>query len=464
MAVAIRFNSPKFAVLAVIIAAVLFVCVNILANIWLAPFRIDATQGHAYTISKQIKPIFENIDEPITIRLYYSDALGTASPRHAVLYRRVKELLQQYAKLSKGKITVEYDNPEPYSDTEDRATGFGLRAVPLGDTGEVGYFGVAATNAADDQQVIPFFNLEREQFVEYDLTKLIYSLSKPNQAKVGLISTLPINGGLGGLELGGGQQTPPWAVLGQLKDFFEVLELERNVTAIPKDINFLMLVQPGNLSPATQFAIDQFVLRGGHLLAFVDPNPESGAPAGADNLDGFKKLLTAWGVGLVDGKVAGDIDAAIRVNSDVGNDKPVVSDYVAWLQLGPDNFDRQDAIIGDVKQINVGTAGMLEKLPNASTTVTPLLMTGKNSMRIDVAKVQGMPDIVGMFRDFKPSGRAEAIAVRIAGPAKTAFPDGPPAATDKDKDKAPSEPSLKDSKDPIQVVVVADTDILADRF
>ncbi|TAL02841.1 MAG: hypothetical protein EPO08_05930 [Rhodospirillaceae bacterium] len=402
-----RFDSPRFAVLAVAIAAVLFFSINVLANLWLGKFRIDATQGGAYTISKQIKPVFENIDEPITVRLYYSEALGAASPRHAALYRRVRELLEQYAKLSKGKINVVYENPEPFSDTEDRAVGFGLQAVPLGDMGEVAYFGLAATNATDDQQVIPFFNLEREQFVEYDLTKLIYSLSKPNQAKIGLISSLQLAGGMGGGQMGmGGQQTPPWAVMGQIKDFFDVRELDINVTDIPKDISLLMLVQPSNLTPATQFAIDQFVLRGGRLLVFVDPNPESaGTMGGSDNLDGIKKLMTAWGVNLVDGKIAGDLDAAIRVNSDSG-DHPIVSDYVAWLQLGPENFDRQDAIIGDLKQIDVGTAGLLEKIGNATTTVTPLLMTGTKSMRIDVQKVQGMPDIVGLFRDFKPGHRA----------------------------------------------------------
>jgi ABC-type uncharacterized transport system involved in gliding motility auxiliary subunit len=452
-----RFDGPRWAFAAVGVAAILFLSVNVLSEMWLGKFRLDATQGRAYSVSDQIKPLLANIDEPITVRLYYSESLGAASPKHGALYRRVRDLLKQYATLSNGKIKVVFENPEPYSDTEDRAVGFGLQAVPLNDLGEVAYFGLAATNAVDEQQVIPFFNLDREQFVEYDLTKLIYSLSKPAQSKIGLISSLPVMGGMApGMQMTG-RPAPPWAVMTQIKDFFEVQDLTGDLTEIPKDINLLMLVQPTSLSANTQYAIDQFVLRGGRLLVFVDPNPESGGFASvAGNMDGIKKLMTAWGVSLVNNKVAGDLDAAIRVNSEAG-DKPTISDYVAWLQLGDANLDKQDAIIGDVKQINMGTAGILEKVQGASTTVTPLLMTGPKSMRIDTLKVQGVPDVVALFRDFAPSGKRETLAARITGTAKTAFPEGPPSGKGGDN-------ALKVSTAPIQVVVVADTDMLSDRF
>jgi ABC-type uncharacterized transport system involved in gliding motility auxiliary subunit len=459
-----RLDSRRWIALAIVLAAVLFLCINILANFWLGRFRLDATEGGSYTVTKQIQPVFASIGEPITVRLYYSQSLTTASPQHAALYRRIRELLAQYTKISNGKITVEYNTPEPFSDTEDRALGFGLQAVPLGNTGEVAYFGAAATNSVDEQQVIPFFNLEREQFVEYDLAKLIYSLSHVSQAKVGLISSLNIAGGMDAIEMRRtGRPSAPWAVMSQIKDFFEVQEFDGEVAEIPKDISLLMLVQPTNLSPATQFAIDQFVLRGGRVLLFVDPNPEAAGPlGGSGNLEGIKKLMTDWGVSLVDGKVVGDIDSAIRVGSagESGGDRPVVSDYVAWIQLGVQDFDRQDAIIGDVKQLTFGTAGALEKVAGATTTVMPLILTGVNSMRIDVAKVQGMPDIVSLFRDFKPSGKAEAVAVRISGPLKTAFPEGPPTKPSDPNAAAP----LQASAQPAQIVVVADTDMLTDRF
>jgi len=452
-----RFDGPRWAIIAVILAAILFLSVNVLSDMWLGKFRLDVTQGRAYSVSKQIRPVLANIDEPITIRVYYSESLGAASPKHGALYRRVRDLLNQYAALSDGKIKVVFENPEPYSDTEDRAVGFGLQAVPLSDLGEVAYFGLAATNAVDEQQVIPFFSLEREQFIEYDLTKLIYTLSKPSQAKIGLVSSLPVMGGTRSMQQMGGRPAPAWAIMTQIKDFFQIRDLGAELTEIPKDINLLMLVQPTSLSPTTLFAIDQFVLRGGRLLVFADPNPESGGMgATAGNMDGLKKLLTAWGVNLVDDKVVGDIDAAIRVNSEAG-DRPMTSDYVAWLQLDDSNLDKQDAIIGEVKQVNMGTAGILEKIEGAATAVTPLVMTGPKSMRIDTMKVQGVPDVVALFRDFVPSGKREALAARIAGNVKSAFPDGPPSGQ-------ATEATLKASTAPIQVVVIADTDLLSDRF
>ena len=450
--------SSRLAIFSVVVAAVLFLAVNVIANAWFSNTRADFTEGRAYTTSDQIKPVFENISEPIIVRLYYSPGVGEVSQRHGLYYQRVRDLLQQYAKLAKGNITVELYSPEPFSDVEDRAVGFGLQGIPLNQGGEVGYFGLAATNSTDDQQVIPFFNLEREQFLEYDLTKLIYSLSQPNQPKVGLITALQVNGGMNPMQMqmGGGNPAPAWAIMQQIKEFFTLEVLKPDIAQIPKGISMLLLIQPENLSPQTQLAIDQFVLGGGKVLAFVDPNAESANPGGAmgmpasGNLDGIKKLMTAWGVSMADGKIVGDADAAMRVNMSQGA-RPMISDYVAWMQVHRGNLDPNDAITGDLKQVNFGTAGALDVVEGAGTTVTPLIVTGKRSMRMDSSKFAGMPDVVALFRDFKPADKRETLAVRITGISKSAFPDAPGGA-------------LKQATQPIQVVVVADSDFLADRF
>lgn len=455
-----KLNAKSLAIAGLVLAAILFIAVNMVSGAWLNTARLDLTEGKAYSTSDQIKPVFEHIAEPIVVRVYFSSTIAEASTRHAVFYQRVRDLLQQYAKLANGKLKVEYYNPQPFSDVEDRAVGFGLQGVPLGAGGEVGYFGLAATNSTDDQQVIPFFNLDREQFLEYDLTKLIYGLSQPNQPKVGLISTLPVMGMPGGggnpFMGGGGQGLPPWAIMNQLKDFFNITQVEIDTREIPKDIGLLVLVQPSNLSNETTYAIDQFVMNGGKVLAFLDPNAEAGGmagPQGPPDFTGIAKLMKAWGVQMASNKVLGDMDAAMRVNMGSGP-RPVVADYVAWMQLRAQNLDRSDAITGDLRQINLGTPGALEKVQGATTTVTPLISTGPKSMRIDQDKVMGMPDVVSLFRDFKSQDRPEVIALRITGAAKSAF-DAPLV-----KDAA----FTKDSKQPLQVVVVADTDILTDRF
>ncbi|MDX2144171.1 MAG: Gldg family protein [Rhodospirillaceae bacterium] len=460
-------DRSKLAMAGVFVAAVLFVAANVIANIWLTGARFDATQGAAYSLSDQVKPVFEGIEEPITVRVYFSSALAQASPRHSVFYQRVRDLLSQYSALSNGMLKIEYYNPEPFSDTEDRAVGFGLQAVPLGQVGEVGYFGLAATNSTDDQKVVPFFNLEREAFLEYDLTKLIYSLAKPKQPKIGLLTSLPLEGGMSQGQFGmGGQPTPPWVIMDQIKDLFDVENLDAQLTEISKDISILMLAQPENLSEAAQYAIDQFIMRGGKALVLVDPNAESANPMGGiqggGNLDGIKKLMEAYGVKLVDGKIAADLDAATRVNTESGG-RPIVSDYVAWLGLRAENLDRADAITGDLNLINLATAGVLEIVEGKGTTITPLIKTGAKSMRIDVDKVMGLPDVVALFRDFKPSDKTESIAVRISGTAKSAFPDGAPKPVE--GEPAGEKPEhVKESTQPVQIVMVADTDILSERF
>jgi ABC-type uncharacterized transport system involved in gliding motility auxiliary subunit len=461
-------DRSKLAVLAVAAAAVLLVAVNLISNTVLVGLRLDATQGAAYSLSDQVRPVFTGIEEPITVRLYFSRALGEASPRHAVLHQRVRDLLSQYAALAGGKLKVEYYNPEPFSDTEDRAVGFGLQAVPLGQSGEVGYFGLAATNSTDDQQIIPFFNLERESFLEYDLAKLIYALSKPNQPKIGLITSLPMEGGMSAGQFGmGGTPTPPWAIMDAIKELFDVENLDAALEEIPKDIGILMLAQPENLSESAQYAIDQFVMRGGKLLAFVDPNAESANPMGGiqggGSLDGVKKLLKSWGVDIPAGKIAGDLDAAVRVNSSSAG-RPVVADYVAWLNLPKANLDPTDAITGDLAQITMATAGVIDIVDGAGTTVTPLIKTGPKSMRLEADKVIGLPDVVALFREFKPSDKPEILAARISGTAKSAFPDGPPKKPEAAANAAAPAEHLAQSAQPVQVVVVADADMLSERF
>ncbi len=446
-----RVDSKSFAVIAIAVAAVLLVAVNMIANLWLSGKRLDVTQGRAYSTSAQVKPLFAKIAEPITVRLYFSRGVADLSPRHAVYYQRVRDLLQQYAKLANGKIQLEFYNPEPFSDVEDRAMGFGLQAVPLGQANESGYFGLAATNSTDDEQVIPFFNLEREQFLEYDLTKLIYNLSEPNRPKVGLISSMPVEGFPQ-------RRQQPWAVMQQIKDFFTIVPLPAEIAEIPKDVGILLMIQPEHLSEATQYAIDQFVLNGGRALVFADPNPESSAAAGMEQmpqppeLGSINKLLTAWGVKVVNGMVVGDREAAIRVNGGSA-ERPLVADYVAWMQIRGTNVDAADAVTGTVKQLNFGTPGALEKSDGAGTTITPLVTTGLQSMRMDSDKFVGLPDVVALFRDFKPQNKKELLAVRITGTAKSAFPG---AIGGKDYTAT--------SKQPIQVIVVSDTDFLTDRF
>ncbi|HKW54577.1 MAG TPA: Gldg family protein [Stellaceae bacterium] len=480
------------AAVAIVCAAILLVAINVIAEHILPSARLDLTQRHLYTLSDGSKKTLAHIDEPITLRYYYSPRLGDEVPSYGIYAQRVREMLEEYAALAKGKIRLEILDPQPFSPTEDRAVAFGLQGVPIDQGGEQVYFGLAATNSTDDQQVIPFFQPERERFLEYDLTKLVHSLAFPKKTVVGLATSLPLEGDF--MAAMQGRPLQPYTIVEQLRQLYDVRTLSPDFDKVDGDIDVLMIAHPQGLSEKTLYAIDQFVLKGGKALVFVDPYSETQAahanrmnpsPAGtASNLD---KLFAAWGLDMVPGKVAGDRRDARRVNAGTGS-RVLPIDYVAWLALKEDNLNKDNLVTGDLSQINLASAGILTPRDGAATTFTPLITTSEDSEEIPVDKVEGLPDVAGLLSDFKSDNKKLTLAAQITGPAKTAFPDGPPKAATSDKDKGDkdkekngaTEPAktdaakpegqesapaqVKASAQPIHVIVVADTDILDDRF
>ncbi len=464
------------ALLALGAAVVLFVAVNVIAGNWFSSARLDLTQGGLYTLSPGTRATLAKIDEPITLRFYYSPQLGQEIPSYGVYADRVREMLKSYAARAGGKIRLELLDPEPFSPTEDRAVAFGLQGVPLDQSGEQVYFGLAGTNSTDDQEIIAFFQPDRERFLEYDLTKLIHTLANPAKTVVGLASGLPMEGDL--MAAMQGRPLVPYVVLEQMRQLYDVRLLGTDFDAVPADVNVLMLVHPQNLAPKTLYAIDQYVMKGGHALVFVDPDSETQAmhpsqlnPPGQPTDSDLAPLFKAWGLELEPKTVAGDRQDAMKVNAGSASNVQAV-DYVAWLALKPANLNRDDLITADLSQLNLATAGILKPLPGAKTSFSPLISTSTDSMEIPVDKVTGpLPDVAGLLDNFQPSGRKLVLAAHITGPADTAFPDGPPPPDKKDaksaKDAAPAGPpvpQMKTAAAPLDVVVVADTDLLDDRF
>ncbi|HXE17271.1 MAG TPA: Gldg family protein [Stellaceae bacterium] len=451
-------------------AIVLFVAVNVIAEQSLRGSRIDLTENGLYTLSPGTRKVLAKIEEPITLRFYYSPQLGAAAPPYGIYAERVRETLQQYAALAHGKIKYEEIDPQPFSSSEDRAVAFGLQGVALAQGGDQVYFGLAATNATDDQQTIQFFQPERERFLEYDLTKLVYSLAFPKKTVVGLLSNLPLQGDFEAAMRGA--PLTPYAIYEQMKQLYDVRDVQADAP-IAADIDVLMLVHPQHLSPRTLYAIDQYVMKGGKVLAFVDPYSEAqaqksrqqafDAPAQASDLE---PLFKAWGFEMLPGKIAADRTDARRVNVGTST-SPHSADYLAWLQLDDHNVNHDSPITADLTQLNVATAGVLEPLKGAKTKFTPLVFTTEQSQIVGVDKVAGFPQIDVLLDQFKPSGHKLAIAARVTGPADTAFPNGPPKpppATDKAAKPAPEPAQIKTAQKPINVVAVADTDLLSDRF
>jgi ABC-type uncharacterized transport system involved in gliding motility auxiliary subunit len=470
----------------------MLVSVNIIAARFFT-WRLDLTGERLYTLSRGTLRTLSKIDEPITLRFYYSTRLADEVPSYGVYAQRVRELLDQYVTAANGKIHLEVYNPQPFSDVEDRAVAFGLQGVPLDVQGEQVYFGLAATNSTDDQQVIAFFQPERERFLEYDLTKLVHSLAFPKKTVVGLMSTLPLEGDV--MAMMRGRPSEPMAVIEQLQQLDNVKPLASNIDAIPADIDLLMLVHPQNLSDKTLYAIDQFVLKGGKALVFVDPYSELQAsrpsqlnPPGSPTSSNLERVFKSWGFEVPSKTVVGDRRDAQRVGvpGPRGGSRPL--DYIAWLNLKTDNLNRDDMITADLSHITMASSGIIEPIDGAKTTIEPLITTSPDSTKIPAEKLMGLPDVAGLLAEFKPDNKRYILAAHVTGIAASAFPDGPPKPSEPAKPEgadpteakegetdtpppkpaetpaAPAIESLKQSAQPINVIVVADTDMLDDKF
>ena len=464
------------------IAVVLFFTVNVLSHVAFQSARVDLTEQRLYTLSEGSRNILQGLDEPVTLRFYLSKKLAVELAGIRGYTSRVLELLQEYEQAAGGHLILHVIDPEPFSEEEDRAVGYGLRGVPIDQGNAQFYFGLVGTNATDDRELIPFFQQSREEFLEYDLTKLVYRLANPKQKIVGLLSTLPLDGGpqMPFPQAPGGG--PPWMIMDSIREVMEVKVLDKAVTDIPEDVDVLMVVHPKQLGDPTLYAIDQFVLRGGRAVVFVDPHSEADRvlpnPRNPMGMQGSRNsdlgpVFDAWGIELVDGKVVGDLPLAKRVNFQK-EDRMMVADYPVWIDLTPRQLNAEDVVTAKLPNLTLASAGVLRKKEDSAVEWTPLVETDDQAMQIEAARLQFMPDVEGILRDYRPGDETLVLAARLTGKVKTAFPDGRPPVEETDEPKEPEtasvgketeqRPHVAESTEPINVIVVADTDMLQDRF
>lgn len=454
---------------ALVFAAALFLAINIVGMTMIRGVRADLTEGKLYTLSQGSLNIASKIDEPVRLTLYFSEQQSNDLPQVKAYARRVQEVLREYRLASGGRLTFDVVDPVPFSDAEDEAVQAGLAGVLRGPAQERFYFGLVGRNAVDHQQIIPFLDPSKEQLLEYELTRTIYLLANPERKAIGLMAALPVEGLPHNPNMT--QQVPPWQFVSQMRQMFDVRSIEREATEIPAEIQVLVLVHPKNLQERTLYAIDQFVLRGGRLVVFVDPWCEADFPPGINPMQAMslprnsnlKRLFSAWGLEMLEERVAGDRTAAIRIPIGPPQRQEHV-DYIALLGLKRDNFNSTDAITGKLQQMNMGTAGVLRQTAGATTKFEPLIRTSTQSQLLDVDSVGLNADPRRLLNEFKASGEEFALAARVSGDVATAFPEGNPYVSDPEHPEANAHPHLAKSTEPINVIVVADADMLQDRY
>lgn len=437
-----------------LLIALAFLAFNMVSGLALTNARLDLTEQKLYTISDGTRQILGELDEPINLYFFYSDKSAKDLVVLRNYARRVEEMLKAYAQAADGKIKLHIVDPEPFSEDEDKAAEFGLQAVPAQQGGDAIYFGLAGTNSVDDHQVIPFFPLDQEEFLEYEVSRLVQSLAHPQRPVVGVLSGLPLNGGF---DMQTQQPSSPWMVMEEIRQLFQIESLKPDVDQIPDKVSVLLLVHPKNLPEQTQYAIDQFVLRGGKLLAFVDPwseadhaMPMPGEMGGEGKSSDLPALFKAWGFEMLPGKVLGDGAYAMSVSMGQG-ERP--ARHPAWLTLPRQALDPSDVATANLETLTVATAGILRPLEGAKTHFVPLIHSSEYAMPFDAQRFAMLRNPQELMGELNPSGDRYTVAARISGPAQSAFPDGIEGRKD----------GLK-SADNINVIVVADTDMLTDRM
>ncbi len=460
---------PFSSTLSVMLTVALFLAVNVLASTLFRGARVDLTEDGLYTLSNGTERILERLSEPLVFRLFFSDKLSRDIPTVRDYERRVRELLEQYSSASDGLIRLERIDPEPFSDEEDLAVVYDLQGIPVSDAGERLYFGLVATNSTDDTARIPFFEREREAFLEYELTRIVNNLANPEKPKIALMSSLPVGGGLRTPESEPSDYVAPWAIHERIRELFEVVDLGATATEIPNNIDLLMVVQPKLPPEETMYAIDQFVMSGRGAIFFVDPFSEIElsyvAPERRNlhipysNLD---ELFTPWGFKLTPGRVVGDRLAARKVSVG-GRQNARVTDYILWLALLTPSFNQNDIVTAELERMFMHTAGSFFPTEEATSTFETLVTSTPESMSIERFKIQQRVDPGQLLSEFIAGGEPLALAARISGSMESAFPHGLGAGDLEEGQEPPALPeSHIASTEDAHIVVVGDTDILAD--
>lgn len=441
----IKENLGKSNLTVIILAAlILLISANIIVNTLTSGFRFDLTSNNIYTLSKGTKNILRNLEEPLHIRFFYSEKESSNIPQIQSYANHVRTMFKQYSSIAGDDLELEFIDPEAFSEQEDMAVSFGIQGIPLNESGGKLYFGAVISNSVDGIEVIPFFNQQREAFLEYDLTNIIYDLSNPKKNSVALINgleTSPPNYGYM-MHAGGSELT----ILDQIKEQFKVETLEKDIDAIPDNFGLLALIHPTNLSDDTLYAIDQFVLNGGKLLVFVDPHSE--LPTNSNKSSNLDKLFSNWGVALEKGVIL-DRENAMRTRAYMANSRLAVIDKLNWISLDKNYLNSDDIITAQLGNVNLASSGHLAFLDKEDIKWTPLITSSEIAMEV-------MPENLGseenMIRNFISSNMSFTLAGRISGKVKTAFPD------------KKGDSHLSQSKEDANIIIVADTDMLRDQF
>lgn len=463
-------SARRFALIAAFALFVMFIAANLLANTLLRSWRVDLTQDRLYSLSAGTQQTLDQLSEPIELKLYYSRDAASIAPQVQTYGARVREMLQTFAARSHGRVRFVEVDVEPFSEQEDDAVEAGIEPMRLREGADPLYFGLVGANAIDDKRVIPFFDPQREAFLEYEVTRLIYELENPDRTQVALISALPMDPAAASDISFGASAQPLFAVeMGRLMD---VTKLAPDFTEIPVDTDVLAIIHPWALTPAQSYAVDQFILRRGRAFIALDPaslmaeqlggfdafSPTPGAPTASS----LEPLLARWGVAMTRDVVM-DLENALPVNAQDPSGQPVTAPQPLFFRVPAAQLDREDLMTAWLRrEINFGLAGGLSWSEREGIEAHALARTTGQTSRMPAMQALMRPSPYEVLSTWpQAGGRIETVALRLTGVVQTAYPDGPPEGA---PPPAEGQEALGVSATPAQIVIVSDADFLADEF
>ncbi len=481
--------------LAVACIAVIAVCAALIFRRVVGRARVDLTEHRLYTLSEGTRKILGKLNQPIKLKLYYSRVAAMKAPEQIRYYNNyylyVRDLLEEYVGLSGGRLKLNVVDPRPFTKQEDDATNYGIKRFPISED-EQFFFGLVAQSALGKVRVIGFFEPGRQEFVEYDVSKLISSVVRREKRKIGVLSSLPVTGGGMSpymrrmMRMQGRQPREPWHIISHLRSEYEVVPVKKDTQSIGRDVDFLMVIHPKNLAEKTLFAIDQFVMKGGKLLVFVDPHCYSDRPRPSPQQpygdmehktsSGLNELLAGWGVKMEPGLIAADRRLAVKAR--VRNS---IQPLITYLALDQNCVNPDEVVTAELHEVKMLFGGVLKEVPGAKCKVTPLLQTTStgNTWKPRELFELRMPDPEAINRAVTDGSEPLMLACRISGKLKTNFPEGINAEAEHKKETdseakkdgsgdKPEKPrrleAVKEASAEAAVLVFADVDMISDEL
>jgi ABC-type uncharacterized transport system involved in gliding motility auxiliary subunit len=450
-----------------LVAILGFAIIIVFSNTFFKSARLDLTEQQLFTLSEGSKAIVEAVQEPIHVYFYFSEESSRELTQLRTYAARVEALLEEYASHSKGNIVVTRIDPEPFSEAEDDADAYGLQKVPVGGAGDGLYFGIVANNALDGTEVISFLQPDKEAFLEYDISQVLFRLSQAVKPKIGLFSALPVKDQVNPQTF---QMQPGWQSIKEIEQLFEVVDVDAEATTIDADINLLLLIHPKTVSESLQNAIRAYLARGGALIGFIDPLAELDQQGGnpmtpslpVGQASDLNWLTAGWGVRLSESQVLGDAELALSVAGTDGAPQR----HLAILGLGPNQISDDEVMTAGLESINVSSAGLFE-MTDPKVDISSVLSSSIYGAGLPKEQLQFLRNPRDLEASYTPGTKPLEVAIALRGVLPRSM-----VAPKRDESSGEGEvPSLEPSEAldqaeqvAINVLLISDTDLLSDRL